>query len=390
MREGIRKDAPRGDDYAWIMETMLQRWDKARWQLCGDFMERSHFERVVRSLDWTSSPGYPYLFQATTNRDFFQVGDDGEPTEFALDRAWTLVQQRLVTRDCDPIRLFIKPEPHKERKLERGAYRLISSVSVVDQIIDAMLFSEMNDVMAKNFLHVPGKIGWAPICGGWRIIPVHGQRALDKSAWDWSVNGWIPQMLLDLRYHLMEPTERAEEWLELARWRYAALYQNPVFITSGGLLLRQREPGVMKSGCINTISDNSLAQDLLHVRVCKQLDLEDGALIAMGDDTLQDDFPEFESYEHALSAYCHVKSSVKKSEFAGYHFKTSSVEPLYRGKHAFNMLHLDDKYGQEVANSYCLNYHRSAYRGRIRAIFRSLGYKVPLLVSCDSVFDGRS
>lgn len=352
-------------------------------------MEKTHFERVVRELDWTSSPGYPYLFQATTNRDFFQV-TDGEPSAYAVDRAWTIVQQRLITRDSDPIRLFVKPEPHKQKKISNRAYRLISSVSVIDQLIDAMLFGSMNDQLTKNYLHLPGKVGWAPIKGGWKIIKVHGQRALDKSAWDWSVNGWIVQMLCEVRYNLMDPSPHEKAWLELAQWRYQELFKEPLFVTSGGMFLRQREPGVMKSGCYNTIADNSLAQDLLHVRVCRQLGLEDSRLIAMGDDTLQDDFEEFAAYEQALGAYCHVKSSVKRSEFAGYHFKSTSIEPLYRGKHAFNILHLDERYGQEVADSYCLNYHRSAYRGRVREIFRSLGFNPPLLLNCDAVFDGDS
>jgi len=364
---------------------LLTRWASARWEIPIDFMEKTHFERVVRNLDWTSSPGYPWLLQHTTNAAMFRVRE-GVPDQQALEAVWQVVMNRLVERDSDPIRLFIKPEPHKEKKIVNKAYRLISSVSVIDQIIDGMLFGVMNERVIDNHLMLPGKVGWSPYVGGWKIMPAVGNVSLDKSAWDWSVNSWIVQELLGLRIDLCENIN--QKWVDLATWRYKALYDKPEFVTSGGLLLRQKQPGVIKSGCFNTIVDNSIAQDLLHVRVCVESGCEVGDLMSMGDDTTQRDFSWRKQYEVLLGQYCHLKSSVERTEFAGHRFERSFIEPLYKGKHAYNILHLDDKNGQEIAASYALLYHRSRHQKFIRGVLSRMGYGLPSLGMLDVIYDG--
>lgn len=384
-RDGLRKDGPDMLTGIQMRETLRKRWGAAKWSIPEDFLSFDHYERVVKGLDWTSSPGYPWLFQHTTNSAMFMV-KDGVPSREALNRVWKVVSDRIVERDSDPIRLFIKPEPHKEKKLRDKAYRLISSVSVIDQIIDGMLFGEMNQTIIDNYIEVPGKVGWSPYKGGWKLMPIFGNVSLDKSAWDWSVNSWIVQEVLGLRTELC--ANLSDRWLELATWRYQALYDSPLFVTSGGLLLKQRQPGVIKSGCFNTIIDNSIAQDLLHVRVCVENDFPVGPLASMGDDTTQPDFAERSKYEEKLSEFCHLKSSVKATEFAGHRFRVGFVEPLYKGKHAFNIMHLDPKNGEEMAASYALLYHRSVYRDYIRGVLTRLGYDLPSLKTLDVIFDG--
>lgn len=368
-----------------ISEALQQRWRAAQWRIPDDFLQRTHFERVVKALDWTSSPGYPWLLQHTTNAAMFQVRD-GVPSRGALDAVWQVVVQRLRERSVDPIRLFVKPEPHKKKKLETNAFRLISSVSVIDQIIDGMLFGEMNEAITASYLEVPGKVGWSPYVGGWKIMPISGNVSLDKSAWDWSVNAWIVQEVLELRKDLC--VNLNAEWEDLAEWRYKELYLDPVFVTSGGLLLRQKQPGVIKSGCFNTIVDNSIAQDLLHVRVCVENGFPIGDLMSMGDDTTQRDFPDREVYEEKLSEYCHLKSSVKATEFAGHRFVRGAVEPLYKGKHAYNIIHINPKNGEEMAASYALLYHRSVHRDYIRGVLTRMGFGLPSLRTLDVIYDG--
>ncbi|UXD80023.1 putative RdRP [Myrmica rubra virus 7] len=370
-----------------MMEFLLDRWKAVAWQLPEDFLSYDHYCRVVKNLDWNSSPGLPWMRQSATNRILFEV-IDGVPSELALMRVWEVVRKRLEDRDCDPIRLFIKPEPLKRRKLEQGSYRLISSVSVVDQIIDGMLFGTMNDLVIENYLQTPSKVGWSPYNGGWKIMPVFGMKSLDKRAWDWSMQAWVVEFLFELRKSLMIKTRHSKLWEDLALWRYRMLFESPLFMTSGGLLLRQLLAGVMKSGCFNTIIDNSMAQDFLHVRVCLELGLEVGDLMSMGDDTTQRKFKLFSEYVDRLSQYCHVKEVVDANEFAGHRFRLCYVEPLYRGKHAFNLLHMDPRYEDDMALSYSLLYHRSACRDYIRNLFEDMGLYVPSLRTLDVIYDG--
>lgn len=368
------------------MGKLEQLFGAASWSIPDDFLERSHFERIVKTrLDWTSSPGYPYMRTAPTNGDLFRV-KNGVVDSGMLDFYWEVVKQQISERRSDPIRLFVKAEPIKLKKIELGRYRLISSVSVIDQIIDHMLFSEMNQAMIDDWLYVPPKIGWAPVNGGWRLMPKGGWMALDKTAWDWTVQPWLLQVVLDLRHKLCRnPTSR---WWDLAQWRYVQLFASPIFITSGGMMLKQRHPGIMKSGCVNTIADNSIMQVILHLRVSLEMDVTPGKIYTMGDDTLQEDVPRLDEYMERMSRYSIVKQVVHNTEFAGNRFRGRVVEPLYRGKHAFTLLHLNPKYITELADSYTLLYHRSKFLPIIEDLFTRMGVKFLQREYRDAIFDG--
>ena len=369
-----------------IMEKLTQMFADARWELPSDFMEYSHFCRVVKGLDFTSSPGYPYLLRATNNAQLFGVVD-GEPSEQALAEFWSLVRQRIEQQTADPIRLFVKPEPHKQKKLEQGRYRLISSVSVLDQIIDTMLFGPMNQMMIENYHFIPSKAGWTQLVGGWKVMPTDGWVALDKTMWDWTVRPWLIDMTLELRRRLLRG-EDDRGWGALAQWRYTELFFHPWFVTSGGQMLRQKTPGVMKSGCVNTIADNSIMQVILHLRVTHELNLPVAPIMVMGDDTLQRLGVAMSDYIGELSQYCLVKQVVHAVEFAGHRFSSGAVEPLYKGKHAFTLLHLDPAYEEETLRSYVLLYHRSEWRDLIRGLMKVLGHEPPSVRLMDLIFDG--
>lgn len=369
-----------------ILSQVLAAFSAAKWRIPDDFLSYEHYERVVRELDWNSSPGYPYLLSTSTNRAFFGVDEKGEPSEVRKQAVWELVLSRLLDRTVDPIRLFVKPEPHKNSKLEEGRYRLISSVSVVDQIIDTMLFGSMNETMVKNVVYLPSKFGWSPYVGGWRLMPRGGQLALDKSSWDWTVHGWYCELVLEIRKRLC--ANLTPEWVELATWRYRELFGQPWFITSGGQLLQQREPGVMKSGCVNTISDNSIMQVVLHARVCAEIGVRPGPIMSMGDDTLQEPVENQELYEQRLKDYCIVKESHRRVEFAGHIFSGMKVEPAYWAKHCFQMLHADPAIVADLGISYSLLYHRSRKKSIVQHVLRELGAELPPDEMLDVIFDG--
>lgn len=385
MRDGVRSDGPSGPVRELILERVIQMFGAARWDIPDDFLQRSHYLRALGKLDWTSSPGYPYMRRAPTNGDLFKV-KNGIPNELIVDQFWELVNNRIRDGDSDYIRLFVKPEPHKLGKLRDGRYRLISSVSVLDQIIDHMLFDQANDRLIDNWLEVPSKIGWSPVWGGWRVIPTSGCVALDKSSWDWTVQLWLVELVLELRARLC--SNLSADWLRLAKWRYQQLYCSPSFITSGGLVMRQVTPGVMKSGCVNTISDNSFMQCILHVRVCLEIDVSVGNLICMGDDTLQETIGDIGRYLDRMSQYARVKSPVYNSEFAGFRFHGRRIEPLYKGKHAYVLLHVDPEVLPQLSQSYLLMYHRSAYRDLMEDLFLKMGQELTTRRKRDLIYNG--
>lgn len=367
LRDGItgtRPDLELAND---IVEDVTKIASPALTILPDDFMSWSHFERVVSELDMSSSPGFPYLYEYTNNKSFFWVRD-GVIDEGRKLEVYNMVLRRLEKRDSDPIRLFIKPEPHKKKKLEEGRFRLISSVSVVDQIIDQMVFGQQNENFLNAYHYTPVKVGWGWMKGGWREVPRAGMMACDKSSWDWTVSSWLVELELRVRENLIVSRQK-DYWRDLARWRYRQLFIENTFVTSGGLVFRVKEPGLMKSGCVNTIVSNSLMQIILHSRVLRELGRPPQSLWAMGDDTLQTALPYAREYVNTLSQYCILKECNQVSEFAGFKWEGSSIEPLYRAKHAFQILHVNPKDFDVFALSYNLLYWRSRFLPEIQRLF---------------------
>lgn len=353
--------------------------ESARWTVPDDFMQRSHFERIVRNLDWNSSPGVPYCRFATTNRILFKVVD-GVPNQQVVDVFWNLVNKRLEDRDSDPIRMFIKPEPLTEKKLDQGRYRIISSVSVLDQIIDSMLFADFNQRIVETHHFHPIKVGWTPYKGGWKMMPIDGV-SIDKSKWDFTVKSWMIALELDVRKALCD--NLSDYWVELATWRYRKLYHEAILQTSGGYLYRQKFSGYQKSGCVNTIVSNSIMQLILHCRVSNEIGEIPQWIAVLGDDTVQERTLLTKQYVEVLSQYCLVKDVRSGVEFAGHRFMGFRIEPLYRGKHAFNMLHVSPAIYNDLARSYALLYHRSNNRDFIRKGLQG----APNLMELDVIYD---
>lgn len=59
----------------------------------------------------------------------------------------------------DPSTVFIKNEPHPQRKLKKGAYRCINPVSLVDQLVEACLFSEMANILKSRIYESGSALG---------------------------------------------------------------------------------------------------------------------------------------------------------------------------------------------------------------------------------------
>lgn len=367
--DGVRRDPPTATVSERIKETIAD-WLGIVWEIPDDFDSREAFLRAVKRLDWTSSPGVPYCYSHPTNGQLFGVVD-GEPDEGRLEEVWLMVKNRLQDGSCDPIRLFVKTEPHKEKKILLKRWRLISSVSVVDQIIDHMLFGEMNDKLVDSWFETPLKIGWTPYKGGYRLIPKGPVLAIDKSSWDWTVMNWLVEIVMECRKS-MARGRRFDDWARLVAWRYSCLFQQPLFQTSGGVQLRQLVEGVMKSGCVNTITDNSIMQLILHVRVCVELGLAPGWFWALGDDTLQQLPSNPKLYMDLLRQFCIVKQAVAKPEFAGFCFDTTP-EPMYRGKHAYNLLHANPKFLTEFKRAYKLLYYKSKHLPKLLPYIQGAG-----------------
>jgi len=300
------------------------------------------FKSAVFSLELDAGIGVPYIcYGRPTHRGwvedsqllpvlaqltFIRLQKMMEVNWFSMTPA-ELVQHGL----CDPIRLFVKGEPHKQSKLDEGRYRLIMSVSLVDQLVARVLFQNQNKREIALWHSIPSKPGFGLSSDGqvmdftmslshqlkldplelisrWKELLV----PTDCSGFDWSVAEWMLQDDMEVRNRLTVDLNDATSRLRAA---WLKCISNSVLSLSDGTLLEQKFPGVQKSGSYNTSSSNS------RIRVMAAYHCGASWAVAMGDDAL-------ESVETDLAVYKNLGFKVEVSdelEFCSHIFRAPDL-----------------------------------------------------------------
>lgn len=281
-----------------------------------------------------------------------------DPERVALLRAY--VWQRLCNpKDADCIRVFVKGEPHKRAKLVEGRLRLISAVSLVDTMCDRIMFMWLQ----KRILATVGvnscMMGLSPVGGGFRwyreLFRNKKTRALDMTAWDWTVPGWL---LLALKEVIKDLAVLAPDyWKDWVDQRWEALFCDAVFGFADGSTVQQPGWGVMKSGCYLTLALNTFGQILRHHLVLDMMGMSSHLVtVFCGDDQTVEDFPEFPEYERLTRSLGFLlKDSVVSDgplHFIGFVMYDRYFVPEYRNKHAFKIMHTPDDRLAETLSSY--------------------------------------
>lgn len=248
-----------------------------------------------------SSPGIPFAVWGSTNGDIL---DNPEAIEvlvsMVIDRLkWLgarpldadyserieLVQKRLV----DAVRIFVKQEPHKRSKIDAKRWRLIWSISLVDQVVERFLWSAHTKHEILHWDHIPSKPGMGSsdeqIASLVRQIeclrgPSSSGALCDRDAIasDMELSEWLlfcglVSCLIEYDYPLDSDFWRTS----YSRHRLAV---TPVVCLSNGKLFRTELPGLMLSGRFVTSFLNSRVYTFL-----TSLRGEEG--VCMGDDTIE-------------------------------------------------------------------------------------------------------
>lgn len=321
------------------------------------------FHKFIReSVDWNSSPGWPWKQQFPTNRDLFMFDGVNLSHERVLMVEAAVIQRWIdLEKGCkaDPIHVFVKEEPHKKIKIKDKVWRLISGVGLTDSLVDRILYGNWLDKMIENWSEIPSKAGWTPQLGGFKWLakafrckePI----SIDKSSWDWTVNSWhvqvlmrlIPRMIFDRQY---------DGWDTVFNNRMLSLYGagNVVFKPACGCEFTQLIDGIQKSGCLGTIAFNSILQVAIHLAAGG---LEEDLIFSLGDDTVQErpkNIP-LNLYQDNLRK---TGAIVKETDegwpivFGGHVINETISLPSYTSKHMFQLLYLDERFGPETLESY--------------------------------------
>lgn len=351
-----------------LQERVLNKTEEwyapVRWKLPDNYLSKEVFKTVLRRLDFSSSPGYPYCKRKQTIGEW--LGFDGfqfDPVQ--VDLLWMDVQRAILGESELIMRVFIKQEPHKAAKAVEGRWRLIMAFPLAHQVLWHMLFDYMNDLEITKAAEIPSQQGIVLYGGAWKSHLARWKQqgydtGLDKSAWDWTYTYWLMQMDLQLRYRTGRGFKMME-WFQLATREYELAFGvGAKFITTDGYELEQLVPGLMKSGSVNTISSNSHAQAMLHALVCIEGGVDpDPYPACCGDDTLQKMsqalIPLYEKYGVV------VKSASEGMEFIGHEFLDSGPQPLYMRKHLNRFLHMKDEYLGDYLDGMSRLYAKTPY-----------------------------
>ena len=127
--------------------------------------------RHLLKVHGDKSPGYPLNLDYTNNHAAMESEFVGILNScIARLHMWLTIDETILAEEIDsywllengymdPSTIFIKDEPHPERKLVDGKYRCITPVSLVDQVVEACLFSEMSTANKESLFASGSAVG---------------------------------------------------------------------------------------------------------------------------------------------------------------------------------------------------------------------------------------
>jgi len=284
------------------MEWMVENYPKTyvpAWALYRSDEELKHvIHGFLGRIPGHSSPGIPWMMYASTN-SLLLASMSVEIEQAVYERVKLILSledniRRLSPRllimlgVMDPVRLFVKDEPHTMAKALQQRWRLISSVSVVDNLVQRLAYTIQDEAEILCWNMTPSKpgIGFDAVKVGQLFECVEGHYPVqhsDISGWDWSVKSWEFDWDSERRIRLAQQKSPVFETL-IKACAYCTSFS--VYATSDSALHLQGMRGIQNSGAKNTASTNSSVRVMAAIIVAIRNKVQPWA-IAMGDDCLE-------------------------------------------------------------------------------------------------------
>lgn len=234
-----------------------------------DLAQLGHYiGQLFESVKGESDPGYPLRNHAKTKARAIESFRE-QIIECTIARLDLLTGEIppdatplwLLQRGyADAVRIFVKNEPHSTAKLEEQRVRLISSLSLVDELVARILYTVQNKTEIRSWENCPSKPGMGftqeqtesliSYRNAWKL-----NESFDVSGWDWSVPDWLLDWDARARAALAHADENSL-FFKACR-NLAMVLGRSVFILANGDVYAQVWYGLMKSGWYNTSSTNS-------------------------------------------------------------------------------------------------------------------------------------
>jgi len=251
-----------------------------------------------------------------------------------------LVQSGLM----DPVKLFVKDEPHNSKKFSTRTWRLIFSVSIVDNLIARLLYTNQNVEEKYRWDEIPpspglslSDLGHSRICEAIGRLPdISNLEDSDMSGWDFSVQEWEfrAEHLRRLALNGAYGTD-----LEVISRNHMFCMARKVVILGDGSMYQQIKPGLLPSGWYITASMNSNIRALNHYHIALKAGVQPG-IKTMGDDAVEVRVPNSKEEYRALGHIVKQQSSVTVDnfEFCSTRFRSRIGIPVNVDKQLYRFL----------------------------------------------------
>jgi hypothetical protein len=342
-----------------VMNRILPKYKR---HYLPDFWKTNNFfsaiEDMKKFVKPDATPGVPYTLMANRNDQLFSILGS-RFNDMVIDRIVRRLQfdahqlellspEQLVDLGlCDPVRVFVKGEPHKLSKLKEGRVRLIHSVSIVDKMIEMLLLRHFTKLEIDNWMDIPSKPGIGFTDQDCRNVydcvvgkPVR-MRSSDVVGWDWNVDKWQILTEAERKIQLCDGFRMLDNFCfdGLIRWKEsmrlnAIITCKSVYQFSDGLMVKNKFEGIVNSGKFDTSCGNSGMRTFL--AACVGAD----ECICAGDDAVEQDvfdaINKYREFGYTIKTYDLIDNEF---EFCSRIYTKGKSWPVNREKILFNLLH---------------------------------------------------
>lgn len=323
----------------------LREYNRSEWSLVID--------ELKLGLKENASPGVPFNVLGTQNKIVLdRMGESFN--DLVLDRIELMLamspeqlnsmsrKERMERGLMDPVRVFVKNEPHKRAKLNEGRVRLIMSVSIADKMIELLISKFACKHEIQNWESIPSKPGIGFTDEMYKSVynDVMGcgktMAYADISGWDWNVKQW--QIVDEAESLILLCNDPSPVYAHLLRLK-AILESESIYMFSDGTLVQPNFKGIVNSGKQRTGRGNSW----MRVRLANLI----GAIkiIAAGDDTVEQMIRNaiMKYLEYGIVCKDYVEITDGCFEFCSHWYTPTGVYPLNKNKMLMNLLHSNPK-----------------------------------------------
>jgi len=369
---------PLCEEAARILSSQCSR---AKVDLPVDWKSDHYIGLAIDEVDRSSSPGFPFLAWCPnmTNGDVID--------SYGAEWLTMMVRKSLDGTLQNDIRIFLKCEPHKREKVEKDMQRIISSVGLIEQIADRVLYRFIKMNLDEAYPYIPVATGWSDKKGRFiQMLKMFPQLEevidTDKSTWDWTVTLLTLTML---KYfltfmHSCRDQNSLEDWNACMRNRMKAMYgPGTVLHCSDGSLFEQTWWGIWKSGGFLTLHGNAIMNACVDILAKLRLgyteeEIKAEVVRSFGDDVIQTKprKVELEVYLNELAS-CGVivkpdedmlGVGVSGRKFCGHKIvetevcgrRTFGLVPERLGKHLINLVTAPEETAFDTLSSMKLNW----------------------------------